>query len=199
VFSFAPLKPLGAPGNGGAIVTDNHDIARRARLFRGYGSSEAPAEKPGFLRVTVEGYHLPLDPFQAAILRVKLTYLEAWTRARQRIAKAYASALETLPITLPSFRKDSAPTFRTYTVRVRNRDDVYQRLRDLGVEVVLHYVPPMHLQPVYTPRYLPGSKNLPATEQLAGDLIGLPVSPELTEDDVAVVIEAMKRLLGSAP
>jgi dTDP-4-amino-4,6-dideoxygalactose transaminase len=142
----------------------------------------------------VEGYNLPLDPLQAALVRVKLPHLPEWTRQRRAVAQLYREGLKDLPVGLPSFRHESEPTFRSYTVLVQNRQAVYEGLRDAGVEVVLHYTPPVYRQPVY-PDGLRGSDNLPVTDRLSAELICLPVSPELDSSDVQYAVDAMARLL----
>jgi dTDP-4-amino-4,6-dideoxygalactose transaminase len=195
VFSFAPFKPLGCVGNGGMVTTDDPEIARRLRLLSGYGHlPEVQASEPGHQRHLAEGYNVPLDPLQAALLAVKIAFLPEWTAKRRAIARAYEERLKGLDLTLPTFRPESEPTFRSYTVRVRNQARVYQGLRQAGVEAVLHYVPPVYRQPAY-PQGLPGSDRLPVTERLAREIVCLPVSPELTLDDVDYVTEVLQDLL----
>jgi dTDP-4-amino-4,6-dideoxygalactose transaminase len=196
VFSFSAYKPLGTVGSGGAVVTSDPALARRLRILRGYGAApDLPAAAPGHQSYVDEGYHLPLDGLQAAVLNVKLPQLPAWTRRRRDVAAAYATGLQALPVDLPSFRAESEPTFRQYTVGVPQREMVYRRLREAGVDVVLHYVPPMHWQPVYRDRGLPGSDRLPVTEHLATRLLCLPVSPALGAEDVAYVVDALRDAL----
>jgi dTDP-4-amino-4,6-dideoxygalactose transaminase len=193
VFSFAPYKPLGTVGSGGAVATGDPAVARAVRTLRGYGASpDAPAPVPGYQAHVAEGHHLPLDGLQAAVLNVKLPYLDEWTRKRRAAAAAYAEGLRGLPVTVPAFRGSSAPTFRQYTVCVDERDTIYQHLRRALVEAVLHYVPPVYRQPVYADRALPGADRLPVTDRLASSLICLPVFPEITGADIAFVIEVMK-------
>ncbi len=195
VFSFAPFKPLGCTGNGGMVTTNDPEIAQRLRLLCGYGHiPEVQAPEPGHQRHLAEGYNVPLDPLQAALLSVKIQYLPEWTARRRAVAAAYAEGLKDLDVVLPVFRPESAPTFRSYTVRVKNQAEVYQGRRRAGVEAVLHYVPPVYRQPVY-PRGLPGSERLPVTERLAREIVCLPVSPELTPEDVAYAIEVLRDLL----
>jgi dTDP-3-amino-3,4,6-trideoxy-alpha-D-glucose transaminase len=196
VFSFAPYKPLGTVGSGGVVATDDPAIARTVRTLRGYGASpEEPPPAPGYQAHVAEGYHLPLDGLQASVLSVKLPHLGEWTRSRRAVADAYAEGLRDLPVGVPRFRAESEPTFRQYTVCVRERDEVYRRLRRAMVEVVLHYVPPVHRQPVYAGRTLPGAGRLPVTEQLAASLICLPVFPEISRADIDYVIDAMRDAL----
>jgi dTDP-4-amino-4,6-dideoxygalactose transaminase len=199
VYSFAPYKPLGTAGNGGAVATDDPQIARRLRILRGYGASnEVAARAPGQQAHVDEGYHLSIDALQAAVLTVKLPHLEEWTRSRRVVAQAYAARIRHPAVSHPVFRLSSKPTFRQYTVCVPNRDAVYRRLRDSGVEVVLHYVPPLHRQPVYAGRGLPGSDRLPITERLGDALLCLPVFPEATDVEIAHVVSSMHEALHAA-
>jgi dTDP-3-amino-3,4,6-trideoxy-alpha-D-glucose transaminase len=193
VFSFSPYKPLGTVGSGGAVATDDSSIASAVRTLRGYGASaDVPPPLPGHQAHVAEGYHLPLDGLQAAVLSVKLPALDEWTRKRRAVASAYAEGLRDLPVVRPLFRAESEPTFRQYTVCVPERDEVYRRLRRAMVEVVLHYVPPVYRQPVYAGRALPGADRLPVTDRLASSLICLPVFPEISRADIDYVIETMK-------
>ncbi|MDQ7859251.1 MAG: DegT/DnrJ/EryC1/StrS family aminotransferase [Armatimonadota bacterium] len=196
VFSFSAYKPLGTVGSGGAVVTSDPALARRLRILRGYGAApDGPVAATGHQSYVDEGYHLPLDGLQAAVLSVKLPYLSAWTRRRREVAAAYATGLRELPVNLPSFRAESEPTFRQYTIGVPQRDVVYRRLREAGVDAVLHYVPPMHWQPAYRGRDLRGSDRLPVTERLAARLLCLPVSPTLGAEDIAYVVDTLRDAL----
>jgi dTDP-4-amino-4,6-dideoxygalactose transaminase len=192
VYSFAPYKPMGTAGNGGAVVTDDPQLARRLRILRGYGaSSDVTAPAPGHQAHVDEGYHLSMDGLQAAVLTVKLPYLDEWTRSRRVVAQAYAAGIRHPAVSHPVFRLSSRPTFRQYTVCVPNRGAIYRRLRESGVEVVLHYVPPLHRQPVYAERRLPGADRLPITERLGDALLCLPVFPEATDEEVAYVVSSL--------
>lgn len=195
VFSFAPFKPLGCVGNGGMVVTNDPEVAQRLRLLRGYGHlPEVKALEPGHQKHLAEGYNVPLDPLQAALLSVKISSLPEWTAKRRAVVAAYEERLKGLDLTLPAFRPESEPTFRSYTVRVRDQARVYQGLRQAGVEAVLHYVPPVYRQPVYSQGLL-GSDRLSVTDRLAREIVCLPVSPELTREDVAYVVGVLCSLL----
>ena len=195
LFSFAPFKPLGCVGNGGMLTTNDKQIARRIRLLCGYGHTpDKQADTPGHQMHTAEGYNVPLDPLQAALLTVKLPHLEEWTAKRRAVAMAYTEGLRDSEAVLPSFRPESSPTFRSYTIRVQDQQAIYQALRRAGIEVVLHYMPPIYQQPVYEGG-LPGSDRLPVTGQLAKEIICLPVTVELEEDDVRFVVNTLRDLL----
>lgn len=195
VFSFAPFKPLGSVGNGAMVVTSDDEIAERLRLLVGYGhAADVPADLPvGHQLYHEEGYNVPLDGLQAALVRVKLPHLAAWTARRRAIADAYAHGLAGSAVICPTFRPESAPTFRSFTVCVPHQADVYAGLRAAGIEVVLHYAPPAYQHPVYAGVF--DHVRLPITEQLARALICLPVTPELTDDEIAYVVKTLRRLV----
>lgn len=196
VFSFAPFKPLGSVGNGGIVVTNDPQIGERLQLLSHYGHALHDAAPPGHQHYTEEGYNVVLDPLQAALLRVKLAYLPKWTARRRAIARAYHEGLAGTAAQRPAFRAEAAPTFRSYTVCVPQREAVYARLRAAGVEVVIHYAPPIYRHPVYG-GWLPGCEALPVTDRLASSLLCLPVAPELTDDDVAYAVSVLREALGS--
>jgi dTDP-4-amino-4,6-dideoxygalactose transaminase len=192
VFSFAPFKPLGSAGNGAMVVTSHDGIARRLRLLVGYGyDPDTDGVPAGHQRYIDEGYNVPLDGLEAALLSVKLPHLTAWTEARRRIAQAYHDGLRDTSARCPRFRPESQPTFRSYTIQVPRRDEIHAHLRRVGVEVVLHYTPPIYQHPVYGGQ-LPNSHALPVTDRLAEGLICLPVAPELTDEDTAYVLAELR-------
>lgn len=193
VYSFAPLKPLGSLGNGAALVTQDSAIYARLRLLTHYGHASMVSET-GHQNYVIEGYNAPLDTFQAALLSVKLPFLQEWTHKRRAIARQYERGLSHTSAILPSFRADSEPIFRSYAIRVPHRQMIYQGLRDAGIEAVLHYVPPVHHYTVYRDG-LPGSQSLPITDKLADEIICLPVSPENTDEETKYVINVLCRLL----
>lgn len=195
VFSFAPMKPMGSVGSGGIIVCDDPGIAGRLELLTGYGHDPTPREDPASQNFVQEGYNVPLDPLQAALVRIKLPHLAGWTQRRREIAEAYQKALASTDVILPHFRSESNPTFRSYTVRVSNQKVVHDALRQAGVEAVLHYTPPVHYYTVYD-KGLKGSQSLPITEKLSRELLSLPVTVELTDDDVSFVIDILRPLIG---
>lgn len=195
--SFAAYKPMGSVGNGGMITTNDDEIAGRLRLFSKYGYAPASeAQKRERQLYVAEGYNVPLDPLQAAFLRAKLPYLPAWTERRRAIAQAYETGLAGSSAITPTFRPESQPTFRSYCIRVPDGLETMRAMRAAGVEVVRHYTPPIHHNPVYS-QGLPGDHNLPVTEQLATEILSLPVAPELTDDDIQYVITALRDILGS--
>ncbi len=200
VFSFAPFKPLGSVGHGATVTTNDEAIATRLRLLTGYGQGvHSPAAAPGHQTHVAEGYNMPLDPLEAALLRVKLPRLREWTAARRAVAAAYAQKLKGAKLHLPTFRSSTRPTFRSYTILVEDQALVYRRLIQSGIEVVLHYVPPIYRQPVYVNNALRGSERLPVTEWVTQHLICLPVSVELTGADIEYVIESVREIVQLRP
>lgn len=201
VFSFAPFKPLGSAGNGAMVVTDDTEIAERLQLLADYGHAlDRSVFQVGKQSHVAEGYNVPIDALQAAIISVKLPYLAEWTARRREIAAQFDVGLAGTAIQRPAFRPEAEPTFRAYTILVPNQDAWYTELRAAGIEVVLHYAPAIYRQPVY-PQGLRGSDELPVTDHLAHSLVCLPVTPELTDDDIHYTIEtvlAIEKRLGGA-
>ncbi len=194
MFSFAPFKPLGSAGNGAMLVTDDDEIHARLRLLVGYGYDPAGDVSIGYQNYVAEGYNVPLDGLQAALLLVKLPHLTEWTARRRAIVSALESGLADSAATTPRFRPESAPTFRSYAIRVPDQMRVYQGLRAAGIEAVIHYAPPITQYDVYADG-LPNSDNLPVTERLAHEIVNLPVTPELTDAEVNYMIATTLNLL----
>lgn len=195
MFSFAPFKPLGSVGNGAMIVTSDEEIDAKLRLLVGYGHDPNQADvMVGYQNYVEEGYNVPLDGLQAALLLVKLPYLKEWTVQRRAIVQALEVGLSNTTAKLPSFREESAPTFRSYTIRVDRQNEIYTQLRDAGIEVVLHYSPPISHYTVYA-NGLPNSDQLPITDRLATELVNLPITPELTTDDTDYMIHVLHDIL----
>lgn len=196
VFSFAPFKPLGCAGNGAMVTTGDDTIAERLQLLCSYGHDlSRQGDAPGHQRHVIEGYNMPLDPLEAALLAVKLPHLDEWTAVRRTLVEAYRAGLQDLSVHLPVFRRETAPTFRCYTILVPDQGAVYEGLLEAGIEAVLHYVPPVYRQLVYAARPPAGSDRLAVTERLARHLVCLPVSPELDLDDVGYVVDVLRRLI----
>ncbi len=197
VFSFAPYKPFGGAGSGAAVATSKPQVHEKLRLLTGYGAGRSEgwsAEIPGRQYAIDEGYNLSLDGLQAALLLVKLPYLRQWTEQRREIVAWYREGLAGTSAVLPRFRPESGPTFRSFTICVENQQTCYHGLRDAGVEAALHYTPPVHHYEVYR-HGLPNAANLPVTEHLADRLLTLPVTPELTREDVDHVTRELRALL----
>lgn len=182
-FSFYPTKNLGALGDGGMVVTSDPVLAERVRGLRQYGWVER--------YVSLEsGWNSRLDEIQAAILRVKLRYLDEDNAARARLATHYDSALVGTELIAPLQRASASHVYHQYVIRTAQRDRLQAFLHLRGIDTLIHYPVPVHLQPAYLGR-LPGAGQLPVTEQVAREILSLPMYPELSPVDQQQVIEAV--------
>jgi len=182
-FSFYPTKNLGAIGDGGMVVTNDHDLAERARMLREYGWSERYVSlKPG--------WNTRLDEIQAAVLRVKLRHLDEDNQARSRIAAEYARLLEHAGVGLPVIRPECSHVYHLYVIRSGERDALLQHLKERGVVAGVHYPVPVHLQPAYQGRL---RLNLPlaVSEKAALEVLSLPMYPQLTDNEIQTVCDAV--------
>ena len=180
-FSFYPTKNLGALGDGGAVVTSDPHLAERTRLLREYGWRERYLSE-------IPGTNSRLDELQAAILRVKLPYLDAENARRRRLAAIYDALLMDTALSLPQTRPDAAHVFHQYVVRTARRDALRAHLQEQGIGTLIHYPVPIHLQQAYRGR-IPEVVPLARTEQIARQILSLPMYPELGEDQVRAVAE----------
>jgi dTDP-4-amino-4,6-dideoxygalactose transaminase len=182
-FSFYPGKNLGAYGDGGAVVTGDYALAERLRLMRNYG------QKKKYVHVE-KGFNRRLDTLQAAILRVKLRRLDEWNSKRRQYARCYAELLSGAPLVLPRQGSDEELVWHLYVVRSLKRDALKAHLESRGVMTGLHYPTPIHLQPAYAQAgYRKG--DFPVCEQLANEILSLPMYAELTPDTLSRVTEAI--------
>ncbi|MFZ9858366.1 MAG: DegT/DnrJ/EryC1/StrS family aminotransferase [Roseiflexaceae bacterium] len=188
-FSFYPTKNLGAVGDGGAVVTNNDDIAMRVKRLRQYGWERK------YYTTEQRGINSRLDELQAALLRVKLRHLEASTARRQEIAQMYAQAFATFPITLPTIPEGYQSVYHLYVIESPYRDALQQSLKQAGIGTDIHYPLPTHQQPVYQ-QYAPSS-CLVHTERLATHVLSLPNFPELQDCEVDHVIDAVRQALST--
>lgn len=187
-FSFYPTKNLGACGDGGMVLTGDEHLATRLRRLRVYGWKEK------YHSELARGTNSRLDELQAAILRAKLPHLEDWNRARQERARWYGELLAGGPVMLPH---PSPPgeehVYHLYVVRSRQRDALQAHLHRLGIGSDIHYPLPTHLQPAYQGLgYGPG--DFPVSEQLACQVLSLPMYPELSRTEVEQVAAAVHSL-----
>lgn len=189
VFSFYPGKNLGAYGDGGAICTDNQDIAQKVASLRNHGRTAKYTHD-------IIGYGERLDTLQAAILHVKLRHLEEWNVQRRERAAYYTEKLADVPgVTTPASLPDSEPVYHIYCVRVQsNRDEILADLKDRGIGAGVHYPIPLHLQPALVHRgYAAGA--FPHAEAAADTIMSLPLYPEMTPEQQDTVIETLKDVL----
>ncbi|OES44941.1 DegT/DnrJ/EryC1/StrS family aminotransferase [Domibacillus iocasae] len=183
-YSFFPTKNLGAYGDGGMIVTNNTELAEKASVIRVHGS------KPKYYH-HVLGYNSRLDELQAAILNVKFPHLDEWSNARRQRAAYYTKKLnEQLAemIQTPVEKEGNHHVFHQYTLRVPNRDELQNYLKEHGIATMIYYPMPLHVQPVFAELgYKEG--DLPKTEKAAKEAISLPMYPELKQADQDYVVE----------
>jgi dTDP-4-amino-4,6-dideoxygalactose transaminase len=191
-FSLYPTKNLGAFGDGGIVTTNDATLADTIRALREYGWRQRYISD-------LKGMNTRLDELHAAMLRVRLKYLAADNARRGTIAAAYDRGLKGL-CPLPARRAGASHVFHQYVIRVPDRAAVQERLRDAGIGTNVHYPVPVHLQPAYEGRTWlvgngPAGNGLPATEQAALEVLSLPMFPQLTDDQVAEVIAAVRKVL----
>ncbi|MEN9933637.1 MAG: hypothetical protein RLZZ387_216 [Chloroflexota bacterium] len=190
-FSFYPTKNLGALGDGGAVVTSDGALAEKLRRLREYGWERK------YYTTDLGGLNSRLDELQAAILSAKLQHLPAWNARRRRIAEQYEELLGGTGLILPETPVEGDHVYHLYVVRVPGgpeaRDALRAGLHERGVGAEVHYPLPAHQQPVYA--HLAPEGGLPVTERLAGEVLSLPMYPELTDDEVRAVADAVRAAL----
>jgi len=188
-FSFFPTKNLGALGDGGIITTNDEELAAQLRLIRVHGSGTTYYHR-------MVGVNSRLDTLQAAVLLVKLKYLETWTEARRAHAAAYRSRLDnrfagilTLPVERPGYRH----IYNQFTIRVSRRDEIRNLLQLRGVSSAVYYPLPLHLQECFADLgYRPG--DFPASEAAANEVLSLPIEQGLTDEELAAAIDAVEAI-----
>jgi dTDP-4-amino-4,6-dideoxygalactose transaminase len=179
-WSFYPGKNLGALGDGGAITTNNQAIANRVRMLGNYGSEVK-------YHNLEQGVNSRLDPIQAAVLTVKLKYLDAWNDRRCAIANAYSLQLKSSNLALPQVPEWAEPVWHLYVVRSTKREALQQTLIEAGIGHLIHYPIPPHLQKAYQGLELKQG-SLPIAEQYANQVLSLPIGPQLNINLVQIVI-----------
>ncbi len=185
-FSFYPTKNLGALGDGGAVVTDDAALARRIRLLRNYGSETKYDHQ-------IAGCNSRLDELQAAILSVKLRRLDALNADRRRIAARYMQGLSLLPgLELPAVTESSEPVWHLFPVRHAARDALADALSAAGVQTMVHYPVPPHLQPAYTALGWRAGQ-FPVAEGIARTTLSLPIWPELSDAQIDHVCDVIRQ------
>ena len=180
-WSFYPGKNLGALGDGGAITTDNPDLADSIRTLRNYGSREKYVNE-------VKGHNSRLDPLQAAVLNAKLPFLDEWTQRRRAVASLYSDGLKDTDLILPHVPQWADPAWHLYVVRSRQRDHLQSNLQKRGVGTLIHYPIPPHLQDAYAEMSLQKGA-FPLAEAIAAEALSLPIGPQLEMSDAKSVVE----------
>ena len=178
-WSFYPGKNLGAFGDGGAITTDNLEVADKIRVLRNYGSREKYVNE-------VRGFNSRLDPIQAAVLRVKLKYLDEWNGRRKSIAAEYTSSMLNFTMILPYVPEWADPAWHLFVIRVAKRNELQEKLEKSDIGTIIHYPIPPHKQGAY--KNLKFSKNdFPIATKISNEVLSLPIGPHLTDKQVKII------------
>ena len=178
-FSFYPTKNLGACGDGGIVTTNDAKVAETIRALRNCGQTAKNVHE-------LEPFNHRLDNLQAAILRLKLNYLDEWIASRRRLAARYNELLASAGIRLPAEPPGYQHVYHLYVIRSQNRDALQAHLKERGVGTAIHYPNPVHLQPFYS-NGKDRHGEFPIAEKICNEILSLPMFPELTEEQVEVV------------
>lgn len=190
-FSFYPTKNLGCMGDGGAITTNDDDLAEKVRILRNYGSEKKYHNE-------IIGFNSRLDEMQAAILSVKLKHLDKWNSEKKQLARHYRVLLKNLPgITVPYHDADDACVYHQFVIRSseRYRDRLIADLKSHGVETMIHYPMPPHITNAYRDTH--ANSYLPITERIASSILSLPIYPGMIESDVATTARAIEEFFST--
>jgi dTDP-4-amino-4,6-dideoxygalactose transaminase len=182
-FSFYPGKNLGAFGDAGAVVSQDEELIERIRMLANHGRLEKYTHK-------MEGVNSRLDGLQAAILRVKLRHLDEWNESRRRHADFYFENLSGNELRMPAVAENALPVWHLFVVRVADRESFQRKLKDEGIATGVHYPVPLHLQPACQYLRIP-TGSLPVTEEVSGEVVSLPMYPELTSAQLEAVVNAI--------
>lgn len=188
-FSFYPGKNLGAIGDGGAVTTDDDDLAQRIRILRNYGSRVK-------YRNEVKGYNSRLDELQAAFLRVKLSHLDEWNERRKNAAGVYLDRLAGRKLSLPHVPDEIDPVWHLFVIRSSRRDELQKELASIGIGTMVHYPVPPHLQPAYADCGFHNG-SFPLSERIHNTVLSLPIGPHLSDVQIDYVAESISRVCSS--
>lgn len=182
-WSFYPSKNLGALGDGGAVTTKDPALAARVRRLGNYGSSKRYVNEE-------RGVNSRLDPVHAAVLRVKLAQLDEWNQRRRAIAGIYRDRLASTDLKLPFVPDWADPAWHLFVVQSGRRDALAARLAEAGVPTIIHYPIPPHCQQAYADLAIPPA-GLPIADRFADTVLSLPIGPQMSESDAALVCDAV--------
>ena len=185
-WSFYPGKNLGAFGDGGAVTTNNLVLADKIRVLSNYGS------KKKYIHDTV-GVNSRLDPIQAVVLDIKLKYLDSWNDRRRKIAKKYLAELKDTELILPDQFDIENGAWHLFPLRTNKRDGLISALANEEIDLLVHYPIPPHKQKAYANQFI--GWELPVAEQMASQLLSLPIGPHMALDQVSFVIDRIKNYL----
>jgi dTDP-4-amino-4,6-dideoxygalactose transaminase len=182
-FSFYPTKNLGCLGDGGMVITDDPDLADKIRMLRQYGWRKKGVSE-------IPGANSRLDEIQASILRERLSFLDEENDRRRRIANIYRKAIEGTGLKASMERPGAFNVYHQFVVRSKRRKELIDFLRQRGISTAIHYPIPVHLQPAYRGR-VEVSGEMKCTEDIAREVLSLPVYPELTDEEVEYIAETI--------
>lgn len=183
--SFFPTKNLGGYGDGGMVLTNNEEINDKIKILRAHGSKEK-------YKHIMLGVNSRLDSIQAAILRIKLKHLDDYNNVRRKNAHKYNEAFKKIKnIILPIEADNSYHVYHQYTIRVKDRNELMEYLKKNNIPTMLYYPLPLHLQPVFS-EYGYKEGDFPMAELVCSEVLSLPISPELEEDDQDLIINKIK-------
>lgn len=182
-WSFYPGKNLGAFGDGGAITTNNEELANKIKIISNYGSKEKYVHD-------VIGTNSRLDPMQAIVLNIKLRHLDEWNDRRTKIASRYLIELKELDLVLPEGFNLKNCSWHLFPIRISNRDQFMKFLHHHEIQTLIHYPIPPHKQKAYAGEY--SKISLKVAEDMSSQLVSLPIGPHLTEQEVSFVIEKIR-------
>jgi dTDP-4-amino-4,6-dideoxygalactose transaminase len=185
-FSFYPGKNLGAYGEGGAVTTSNREYAHTIRMLRDWGQDRK-------YHHVLRGYNYRMEGFQGAILRVKLRHLEKWTEARRAVVAKYNELLADAGVVRPQEMSWARHVYHVYTLRSEDRNMLQQTLTEAGIQTGIHYPVPVHMQTAYSDLgYSQGA--FPQSEKAAAEVLSLPLFPEMTDQQIQTVSQAVMSL-----
>ena len=188
-FSFYPTKNLGAIGDGGAVVTNDGELADRVRVLRNYGSRVKYENE-------VKGLNSRLDELQAAFLRVKLRHLDEWNSRRRKLAAVYLDQLSDIPdLVLPYVPEWAEPVWHQFIIRYPRRDALQAYLKEFGIGTLIHYPIPPHLSEAYSDMWCKQG-SFPITEEIANTVLSLPIGLHLSSDDLLFIARKIKTYHG---
>ncbi|MFC1557967.1 DegT/DnrJ/EryC1/StrS family aminotransferase [candidate division KSB1 bacterium] len=183
-FSFFPGKNLGAFGDAGMVITNNEKTAEKIALLRNHGRKEKHTH-------IIEGFNYRMDALQAAVLSVKLKYLDGWSKKRRKHASFYNELLADTDVVTPKVADYSKHVYHIYCIRSKVRDKIIIALNDHNIAAGIHYPIPLHLQPCY--EYLSYKKgDFPVTEKITQEILSIPIYPELTDEQINLICRIIK-------
>jgi len=185
--SFFPAKPLGCYGDGGAVLTNNNELAEKIKMLRVHGQNKRYHHK-------YIGLGARLDTIQAAILLVKLKHYKDDLAKRQEVARKYSKKLRDKDIILPFVKSDRTSAWAQYSIRVKNRDELQQKLKEAGIPTAVHYPMPLHLQECFS--YLGYQDgDFPVAEKVSKEIMSLPMNPYLSDEELEYISNTLKDVL----